>query len=53
MMKPAVKAPPAAMSEGRRVGDRPLTVGVLGTYGGSAGCPVILPVSVPAPGSGT
>ena len=37
--------------EGRRIGAQP--VGVLGSHGGSTGYPVLLPGSVPTPGSGT
>ena len=36
-----------------KAGVQPLAVGVFGSYGGSAGRPVLLPGSVPAPGSGT
>ena len=47
-----MEAPPAAMSEGRRVRARSLAVGVLGSHGGSVGRPALLPGSVPSPGSG-
>ena len=52
-MRSTLEAPPLAASEGAKVGSQPLAVGVLGSYGGSAGLPVLLPGSVPAPGSGT
>ena len=53
MARPTLEAPLAALSEGKRVGDRLLTVDVLGSHGGSVRRPVYLQGPIPAPGSGT
>ena len=45
--------PPAAASGKRRVRERPLAVGPLGSHDGSACQPLLLPESFPAPGVGT
>ena len=45
--------PPVAASEGAKVKAQSLAVSVFGSYGGSAYRLVLLPRSVPAPGSGT
>ena len=53
MARPTLEASLEAISEGRRVGDRLLTVDVLGSHGESVRRPVYLQGSIPAPGSGT
>ena len=53
MARPTLEVPLAALSEGRRVGDRFLTVDVLCSHGGSVRRPVYLQGSIPAPGPGT
>ena len=52
MARPTLDAPPAAVSEGGRVGAQPLVVGVLGSHGGSVGHYILMPELVPVPGSG-
>ena len=52
-MKRTLETPPLVASEGAKVGAQPLTVGVFGSYGGSAGRPVLLPGLFTAFGSGT
>ena len=53
MERPTLETPSLEASEGAKVGAQPLAVDVLGSYGGSPGRSVVLPGSVPAPGSGT
>ena len=52
LVSPTVGAPPAPALEERRVEARPLSLGVLGSYGGSEGRPIVLPGLVPALESG-
>ena len=52
MARPTLDAPPAAASEGRRVGAQSLVAGVLVSHGGSVGHSVLMPGLVPVPGSG-
>ena len=53
MARPTLEGPPVAASKGVKVGAQSLAVDVFGSHGGNAGRPVLLPGSVPAPGSGT
>ena len=52
MARPTFKLLSVAASEGVTVGAQPMTVGVFGSHNGSAGRPVLLLGSVPAPGTG-
>ena len=52
MARPTFKLPSVAASERVTVGAQPMTVGVFDSHGGSAGLPVLLLGSVPAPGRG-
>ena len=51
--RPTLDLPPPAASEGAKVGAQLLAMGELGSYGGSAAGPVLLPGSISSPGSGT
>ena len=53
MVRPTLEPPLVAASEQVKVGAQPLAVDVFGIHGGSAGRPILLSGSVPAPGSGT
>ena len=50
MVRPTLESPPLAASEETKVGAQAMSVGVLGSYGGSAGRPFLLPGWFQLPG---